>query len=65
MILRILDALDTEKENIAKRIEQISKQQNEAIEQDKFELADELEVVLNGLKETVNKLIIFPNNLLV
>jgi hypothetical protein len=45
--------LDSEKENIGKRIEQISKQQNEAIEQDQFELADELEVVLNGLKETV------------
>jgi len=48
------EALEKEKENQTKKLEIVTKQQEDAIEHDRFEEADQLELVLTQIKETVN-----------
>jgi len=48
--------LETEKENITRKIKNITRQQEEAIEQDNFDLADQLEAVINQLNENCKNL---------
>ena len=48
--------MEDQKENMSRRLRQVSNQQNEAIEKENFEDADHLEVVILELNETVTKM---------
>lgn len=54
----ILAHLEHEKENITRKIKNITRQQEEAIENDNFDLADQLEAVISQLNENVSKLLL-------
>lgn len=49
------EILETQRENTSKKLKQVANQQNEEIENDNFEEADHLEVVIIELNESVNK----------
>jgi len=50
--------LESQRENVSRKLKNVAQQQNQAIENDNFEEADHLEVVTIELNETVHFILI-------